>query len=82
MMETKSKKSKTSLRKTRTDNGVTVDGRVTDARGMQRSTPVIQFRDVYRTYEMGDQVLNALDGVDLEISRNEYVAIVGCFRFG
>ncbi len=38
---------------------------------------VIQLEDVYRTYEMGDQVLNALDGVSLTIKRNEYVAIIG-----
>ena len=31
---------------------------------------------------MGDQVLNALDGVDLDISRNEYVAIVGASGSG
>lgn len=48
----------------------------------QQDTPVIQLRDVYRTYEMGDQVLNALDGVDLDISRNEYVAIVGASGSG
>ncbi len=42
-----------------------------------KGTPVIQFRNVYRTYEMGDQILNALDGVDVEISRNEYIAIIG-----
>ena len=44
--------------------------------------PVIQFKNIYRTYEMGDQVLNALDGVDLDISRNEYVAIVGASGSG
>ncbi|MCF6225441.1 MAG: ABC transporter ATP-binding protein [Xanthomonadales bacterium] len=38
---------------------------------------VIQLRDVYRTYTMGDQVLNALDGVSLDIKQNEYVAVVG-----
>ena len=38
---------------------------------------VIQLRGVYRTYEMGDQVLHALNDVDLDIARNEYVAIVG-----
>jgi len=42
-----------------------------------KETPVIQLQNVYRTYEMGDQSLNALDGVDLEISRNEYIAITG-----
>jgi putative ABC transport system ATP-binding protein len=48
----------------------------------EKDSPVIQFRDVYRIYEMGDQVLNALDGVDLEIYRNEYVAIVGASGSG
>ncbi len=48
----------------------------------EKETPVIQLQDVYRTYEMGDQVLNALDGVDLEIMRNEYVAIVGASGSG
>lgn len=45
-------------------------------------SPVIRFRDVYRTYEMGDQVLHALDRVDMDISRNEYVAIVGASGSG
>lgn len=45
-------------------------------------TPVIRLQDVYRTYEMGDQSLNALDGVDLEISRNEYIAITGASGSG
>jgi putative ABC transport system ATP-binding protein len=49
---------------------------------VEKEPPVIQLRDVYRTYEMGDQVLNALDGVDLDISRNEYVAIVGASGSG
>jgi putative ABC transport system ATP-binding protein len=40
-------------------------------------SPVIQLQNVYRSYEMGEQVLNALDGVHVDISRNEYVAIVG-----
>jgi len=47
-----------------------------------QDSPVIRFRDVYRTYEMGDQVLHALDGVDLDINRNEYVAIVGASGSG
>jgi putative ABC transport system ATP-binding protein len=48
----------------------------------ETETPVIQLQNVYRTYEMGDQVLNALDGVDLTISRNEYIAIVGASGSG
>lgn len=45
-------------------------------------SPVIQFENVYRTYTMGDQVLNALAGVDLKISRNEYIAIIGASGSG
>lgn len=45
-------------------------------------TPVIQLQNAYRTYIMGDQVLNALDGVDLEILRNEYIAIIGASGSG
>jgi len=45
-------------------------------------SPVIRFRDVYRTYIMGDQVLNALDGVSIDIARNEYVAVVGASGSG
>jgi len=48
----------------------------------EKESPVIQFQNVYRTYEMGDQVLNALDGVNVDISRNEYVAIVGASGSG
>jgi putative ABC transport system ATP-binding protein len=47
-----------------------------------RELPVIQLQNVYRTYEMGDQVLNALDGVDLDIMRNEYIAIIGASGSG
>ncbi len=43
---------------------------------------VIQLRDVYRTYEMGDQVLNALDGINVNVARNEYIAIVGASGSG
>jgi putative ABC transport system ATP-binding protein len=51
-------------------------------RSADAADPVIRLKDVYRTYEMGDQVLNALDGVSLDIMRNEYVAIVGASGSG
>ena len=47
-----------------------------------KESPVIQLKNVYRTYEMVDQILNALDGVNVDISRNEYVAIVGASGSG
>ncbi len=43
---------------------------------------VIRFRAVARRYYMGDQVVNALDGIDLDIGRNEYVAIIGASGSG
>jgi putative ABC transport system ATP-binding protein len=38
---------------------------------------VIRTYDIWKTYTMGDQVINAVSGVDIEIKRGEYVAIMG-----
>lgn len=38
---------------------------------------LIEFRDVYKIYHMGDTDVHALDGVDLAIDPGEFVAIVG-----
>jgi putative ABC transport system ATP-binding protein len=38
---------------------------------------ILELRRVTKQYVMGDAVLNALDGVDLSIRRNEYVAFIG-----
>ncbi len=38
---------------------------------------LIQIRDLHRHYQVGDQEVRALDGVDLDIAPNEYVAIMG-----
>jgi len=38
---------------------------------------IIQLEGLARHYEMGDAEIRALDGVDLEIGRSEYVSIVG-----
>jgi putative ABC transport system ATP-binding protein len=38
---------------------------------------VIVTDNLWKTYEMGDQVVNALQGVDIRIRHNEYVAIMG-----
>jgi len=40
-------------------------------------TPLIEFRDVYKTYAMGDNIVRAVDGISLQIRRGEFVAIVG-----
>jgi putative ABC transport system ATP-binding protein len=38
---------------------------------------LIQIRGLHRHYQVGDQEVLALDGVDLDIQPNEYVAIMG-----
>ena len=44
--------------------------------------PVIALRNIWRRYVMGDQTINALAGMDLDIDRNEYVAIIGASGSG
>ena len=38
---------------------------------------LIQIRDLHRVYQVGESEVRALDGVDLDIAANEYVAIMG-----
>ena len=38
---------------------------------------LIQIREMFRTYEVGEEKVHALNGVDLDIEQNEYVAIMG-----
>ena len=38
---------------------------------------VIDIKNICKRYEMGDQVVNALEDVSLKINRGEYVAIMG-----
>jgi len=44
---------------------------------LKRDGIVIRTYDIWKTYTMGDQVINAVSGVDIEIKRGEYVAIMG-----
>ena len=39
--------------------------------------PLIRARALRKTYHVGDQVVHALDGLDLDIDTNEYVALMG-----
>lgn len=39
--------------------------------------PLIETRDLWRTYVMGDEEIHALRGVSISIERGEYVAIMG-----
>jgi len=38
---------------------------------------LIDFKDVHKTYDMGQAQVRALDGVSLEISQGDYVAVMG-----
>jgi putative ABC transport system ATP-binding protein len=39
--------------------------------------PLIEFNGVTKHYTMGDQTVRALDGIDISIETNEYVAFIG-----
>jgi putative ABC transport system ATP-binding protein len=41
------------------------------------SEPIIKTRGLTREYVMGAEVVRALRGIDLEVARNDYVAIMG-----
>jgi putative ABC transport system ATP-binding protein len=44
---------------------------------LKRDGIVIHTEDLWKTYIMGDQEIHAVSGVDIEIRRGEYVAIMG-----
>jgi putative ABC transport system ATP-binding protein len=44
---------------------------------LKRAGTVIRTYDLWKTYIMGDQEIHAVSGVDIEIKRGEYVAIMG-----
>lgn len=44
---------------------------------LKRDGVVIRTYDLRKTYVMGDQVINAVNGTEMEIRRGEYVAIMG-----
>jgi len=47
------------------------------AEQLKRDGVVIRTYDLWKTYAMGDQTIHAVSGVDIEIKRGEYVAIMG-----
>ena len=41
------------------------------------AVPLIEFRDVYKLYQMGDETVRAVDGVSFTVRKGEFLAIVG-----
>lgn len=41
------------------------------------SNPIIHLEDIYKSYFMGRQAIEVLKGITLNISKNEYVALMG-----
>ncbi|MGI9590068.1 MAG: ABC transporter ATP-binding protein, partial [Myxococcota bacterium] len=39
--------------------------------------PIIEFEDLWRSYEVGDQVLHALKGVSASVPAGDYLAVMG-----
>ncbi len=54
-----------------------VQERAERGRQLKANGIVIRTFDLWKTYVMGDQEINAVSGVDLEIKVGEYVAIMG-----
>jgi putative ABC transport system ATP-binding protein len=44
---------------------------------LRRDGIVIRTFDLWKTYIMGDQEINAVSGIDIEVKRGEYLAIMG-----
>jgi putative ABC transport system ATP-binding protein len=44
---------------------------------MKQKKVIIELKDVWKTYHMGKMSLDVLKGINLEINKNEFVAIVG-----
>ena len=39
--------------------------------------PIVETRDLVKTYKMGDTIVRALDGLNMQIERGEFMAIMG-----
>jgi putative ABC transport system ATP-binding protein len=54
-----------------------LDSAVERGEQLKREGVIIRTYDLWKTYIMGDQEIHAVSGIDLEIRKGEYVAIMG-----
>ncbi len=59
------------------ETGTSAEDAVARGERLKREGIVIRTFDLWKTYVMGDQEINAVSGVEIEIHRGEYVAIMG-----
>jgi putative ABC transport system ATP-binding protein len=59
------------------DHELTAEQRLERGEELRREGIVIRTYDLWKSYVMGDQEIHAVSGVDIEIKRGEYVAIMG-----
>ena len=45
-------------------------------------TPIIEFKDIYKIYSMGENEVRAVNGISFNVYRGEFVAIVGASGSG
>ena len=43
----------------------------------KKKQPIIRLRDVAKYYHMGDEIVKALDGINIDVYKGEFIAIVG-----
>jgi putative ABC transport system ATP-binding protein len=55
----------------------TIEEKLERGEQLRRDGIIIRTWDLMKTYVMGDQVIHAVSGVDIEIRKGEYVAIMG-----